>query len=226
MSDETANASLRTPRKPEKPVLWIIAGPNGSGKSSLYNRTDIEGWGGSIWIINPDLLTARLAESEGIASQRANSVALDRIYAWLEASLDVYQTIGVETVLSSDKYRRLIALARERGFGIRMIYVVLRSADLQLERIRLRVREGGHDVPPEKVVSRRWRSFEQLAWFAKNVDECLVFDNSTAEPELIGSLKGDYLVQIRPMPRDMLTVLNEHGLETPKLNNPQSWHLI
>lgn len=31
------------PRKPEKPILWIIAGPNGSGKSSFYSRTDIEG---------------------------------------------------------------------------------------------------------------------------------------------------------------------------------------
>lgn len=78
MSDETANASLKTPRKPEKPVLWLIAGPNGSGKSSLYNRTDIEGWGGSVWIINPDLLTARLEESEDLSVQHANGVALDR----------------------------------------------------------------------------------------------------------------------------------------------------
>ncbi len=49
------SAMRPTPRKPERPVFWIIAGPNGSGKSSFYNRTDFEGWGGSVWIINPDL---------------------------------------------------------------------------------------------------------------------------------------------------------------------------
>lgn len=50
----------KTPRKAERPIFWIVAGPNGSGKSSLYNETSIEGWGGSVWIINPDLLTLNL----------------------------------------------------------------------------------------------------------------------------------------------------------------------
>lgn len=100
---------LQTPRKAERPILWIIAGPNGSGKSSLYNRTDIEGWGGSVWIINPDLLTQSIVEEEGLPLESANLAAVQRIERWLEASIEVYQTIGVETVLSSDKYRRLVA---------------------------------------------------------------------------------------------------------------------
>jgi predicted ABC-type ATPase len=226
MSDEIANASLKTPRKPEQPILWIIAGPNGSGKSSLYNRTDIEGWGGSVWIINPDLLTSRLVEAEALSLAGANKVALDRIYAWLEASIDVHQTIGVETVLSSPKYRNLLATAKGRGFHIRMIYVVLRSADLQLERIRIRVSEGGHDVPAKKVVARRTRSFEQLAWFFGRVDECFIYDNSTGEPELIGGKKADCLVQIRPFPSDMEGTLRNAGVEMPRLINPASWKLL
>lgn len=92
-------------RKVERPILWIIAGPNGSGKSTLYNRTDIEGWGGSVWIVNPDLLTVRLQEVERLPAITANGVALDRIQQWLEASIGVHQTIGVETVLSTPKYR-------------------------------------------------------------------------------------------------------------------------
>ena len=226
MSDEIVSASLKTPRKPEQPILWIIAGPNGSGKSSLYNRTDIEGWGGSVWIINPDLLTSRLVEAESLVQAAANIVALDRIFTWLEASIDVHQTIGVETVLSSPKYRSLLATAKDRGFQTRMIYVVLRSAELQLERIRIRVSEGGHDVPAEKVIARRTRSFEQLAWFFDHVDECFIYDNSTGEPELIGGKKADYLVQIRPFPADMRRVLQDAGVEMPRLNNPASWKLL
>jgi predicted ABC-type ATPase len=36
--------------------LVIVAGPNGSGKSSVYQDADIEAFGRSVWIINPDLL--------------------------------------------------------------------------------------------------------------------------------------------------------------------------
>jgi predicted ABC-type ATPase len=151
-----------TPRKPERPVLWIVAGPNGSGKSTFYNRTDIEGWGGSVWIINPDLLTRAIVERERLSLEQANRLAVERVEQWLYASIAVYQTIRVETVLSTDKYRPLIETARAHGFQVRMIYVLLRSADLQTERVRRRVAEGGHDVPEDKIGARRVRSFEQL----------------------------------------------------------------
>ena len=177
----------KTPRKAERPVFWIVAGPNGSGKSSLYNETNIEGWGGSVWIINPDLLTLSIVESEGLSQAAANLAAVQRVEAWLDASLEVYQTIGVETVLSSPKYQRLVESAQLRGFEVRMIYVTLRTPEEQLARIRLRVSEGGHDVPEDKVRSRRRRSFEQLAWFARQVDRLFIFDNSGGEPVLMAS---------------------------------------
>ena len=139
----------KTPRKPDSPTLWIVAGPNGSGKSTFYNRTDIEGWGGSIWIINPDLLTQQIVEREVVPIAAANGAALDRIMTWLNASIDAYQTIGVETVLSSAKYRPLVEQAKARGFQVNMIYIVLNSAELQVERVRVRVADGGHDVPAD-----------------------------------------------------------------------------
>lgn len=176
---------LQTPRKAERPILWIIAGPNGSGKSSLYNRTDIEGWGGSVWIINPDLLTQSIVEEERLPLESANLAAVQRIERWLEASIEVYQTIGVETVLSSDKYRRLVERAHERGFKICMIYVLVRTVEINIERVGERVSNGGHNVPEEKIRSRRTRSFEQLAWFMDVVETLFLYDNSTREPDLL-----------------------------------------
>lgn len=202
----------KTPRRPDKPIFWIVAGPNGSGKSSLYNRTDIEGWGGSVWIINPDLLTAKIVESEALDLVAANRAAVERVEQWLDASIDAYQTIGVETVLSSPKYRRLVARAKVRGFTVRMIYVVLASADLQLARIRNRVAEGGHDVPADKVVDRRVRSFEQLAWFAQHVDDCLIFDNSTGEPELIAQKVRSGMLCWDELPADLYEPLDKGGI--------------
>lgn len=207
-SGDNARLMRQSLRDAEAPIFWIIAGPNGSGKSTLYNRTDIEGWGGSVWIINPDLLTARLQRTEQIEPAIANGLALDRIERWLESSIDVHQTIGVETVLSTAKYRRLIDRARDKGFEIRMLYVVLESAELQLERIRTRVREGGHDVPEPKVRARRQRSFEQLALFAEHLDRLMIFDNSAGSPRLGAYKRYKRPIElVGPLPADLLYAL-------------------
>jgi predicted ABC-type ATPase len=180
-----------------RPTFWIVAGPNGSGKSTLYGQTDIEGFGRSVWITNPDLLTARLRVAEGLAPEAANGTALDRIWDWLQASIDAHQTVGVETVLSTDKYRGLVLRAKKRGFEFRLLFVTLRTAEQNIERVRLRVAQGGHDVPEEKLRSRRERSFEQLPWFLDQADFALIYDNSGAAPTLIGQKVGG-LIEIDP----------------------------
>jgi predicted ABC-type ATPase len=173
-------------RKPaSRPRLWIVAGPNGCGKSTAYGQSAIDGFDGSVWIINPDLLTATLRKRERLAALEANRQAVVRIEQWLWHSLKVYQTIGVETVLSTPKYRDMVSEAKRAGFEVRLIYVILDSVELQLERIRLRVLKGGHDVPPDKVRARRARSLEQLGWFFWEADEAWVWDNSGAESELV-----------------------------------------
>src|SRR5581483_2836706 len=90
----------------ETPALWIIAGANGSGKSTAYDRMVMEEPSGSIWIINPDLLTGRIVAREGLGVTEANLMAVKRIERWLRASIEAHQTVGVETVLSTDKYRK------------------------------------------------------------------------------------------------------------------------
>lgn len=175
----------------------MIAGPNGSGKSSLYSDTEIEAFDQSIWIINPDLLTARIRDVEQLSREEANLEAVVRIEAWLEASIRAHQTVGVETVLSTDKYRRLVLAAKKKRFEFRLIYVVLASPDLNVERVRLRVKKGGHDVPEAKIRGRWFKSLRQLPWFLEQADRAWVFDNSGAVPRQIG-LKHDGSLIVDP----------------------------
>jgi predicted ABC-type ATPase len=174
-------------RNAEPPVFLIVAGPNGSGKSSAYQDTDIEAFGRSVWIINPDLLTARIRAVEGLELAVANLAAVRRIELWLEASIQAHQTVGVETVLSTPKYRRLVERARQLGFQVRLIYVMLDSPDRNVERVRLRVMKGGHAVPENKIRERHTRSLAQMPWFLEQADQAWLFDNSGAQPRLIGT---------------------------------------
>lgn len=177
----------------ERPTFWMVAGPNGSGKSSLYGNTDIEAFDQSVWIINPDLLTQRIQDVEKLQLDEANVQAVRRIETWLEASIRAHQTVGVETVLSTDKYRRLVLEAKQRQFAFRLIFVMLASPDLNVQRVRLRVSKGGHDVPEAKIRKRWTRSLGQLPWYLDQADQAAIFDNSGAIPQLIGRKQRDVI---------------------------------
>ena len=178
------------PASPDRPIFWLVAGPNGSGKSSLYADTEIADFGRTVWIINPDLLALRIADTERLGLADANLQAVIRIESWLDASIHAYQTVGVETVLSTGKYRGLVEAAKERRYEIRLIYVLLDSVGRNVERVRLRVAKGGHDVPEAKIRERHGRSLAQLPWFLERADRAWVFDNSGAEPRRIGVKDG------------------------------------
>ena len=158
---------------------------------------DIEAFGRSVWIINPDLLAARICDVEGLERTTANLHAVQRIEAWLETSICAHQTVGVETVLSTGKYRRLVEMAKRLRFEVRLIYVCLDSPQRNVERVRLRVRKGGHPVPEDKIIERYARSLEQMPWFLEQADQAWLFDNSGAKPRLIGE-KHEGLITLDP----------------------------
>ena len=196
---------------PDRPAFWIVAGPNGSGKSSLYGNTEIEAFDQSVWIINPDLLTRRIQDVERLPLAKANLEAVIRIEAWLEASIRAHQTVGVETVLSTDKYRRLVDEAKRRQFEFRLIFVMLTSPDLNVQRVRMRVMEGGHDVPEAKIRDRWVKSLRQLPWFLEQADQAVIFDNSGPVPHLIGRKQDDAIVIDPQAPTALREALNLVG---------------
>lgn len=181
----------------DAPLLLVIGGPNGSGKSTAYRDTDFEREGRSFWIVNPDLLAARIHKIEALPYDSANRQAVIRIEAWLKACIDVHKSIGVETVLSTGKYRAVVEAAKSRGFQIWFIYVLLDSPERNVERVRLRVARGGHDVPEQKIRDRYLRSLDQVPWFIKAADRAWVYDNSGATPDLIAR-KEDGILTVLP----------------------------
>src|SRR5262249_47932009 len=127
----------------------------------------------------------------------ANIAAVVRVAAWLEASINAYQTVGVETVLSTDKYRRLVQIAKLQQFEFRLTYIILESLDLNVERVRRRGKKGGHDVPEAKIRERWAKSLAQLPWFLDQADWAAIYDNSTEKPRRV-ALKRDGTIYLDP----------------------------
>ena len=68
--------------------------------------------------------------------------------------------------------------AKSAGFRIQLLYVALSSPELHIQRVRLRVSQGGHDVPDEDILRRYARSLAHAPEAMRLADEAVVFDNS------------------------------------------------
>ncbi|MCB1884140.1 MAG: hypothetical protein KDG89_09120 [Geminicoccaceae bacterium] len=104
--------------------------------------------------------------------------------------IEAGEPLAVETVLSTAKYRPHVERARERGFAIGMMFVTTTTPDLNVARVGLRVRVGGHDVPADKIRARWQRSHDQLAVFLPLLDRLIVFDNTHAKPAVTLEIAG------------------------------------
>lgn len=167
------------------PTLVIVAGPNGSGKTTLVRS-------GVLAEVLPVAAASINADdfAKAIASGKAPSDAQSLQAAQIaDALLDDHIAAGlsvvVETVLSSDKLKSRVITAAAAGFEIVLIYVTLRDAELNIDRVASRYALGGHDVPEDRIRARRDRSHAIFPWFAQHASRVFVFDNTKLRPNLV-----------------------------------------
>lgn len=169
-------------------LLLIIAGANGAGKSTAYeNLKDISNLYNDITFINPDVITKQTAQSLGYGSVNNLPKELKRIIniqAGKQAlrirkeSLDKRINFGIETTASSESILRLIDKAHQQNYIVHIIYVLLNSAELHIQRVNQRVSKGGHSVDKEDIIRRYKRSIELLPEIMQKADCMVIYDNS------------------------------------------------
>ena len=82
-------------------------------------------------------------------------------------------------------YARQIPQWRLLGFAVSLHFLALPNAEVAIERVAQRVRQGGHNIP-ESVIRRRFASGQaNLARYCALVDDWDVYDNSGLKPVLI-----------------------------------------
>lgn len=98
------------------------------------------------------------------------------------------ESFAFETTLAGRNFARAIEPWRSAGYRVSLIFLSLPSAELAIQRVARRVRQGDHAVPDE-VVRRRFDRgrdhFETL--YKPLVETCMLYDNSGDSPILIAS---------------------------------------
>ncbi len=161
------------------PGLWIVAGPNGSGKSTL---TAFFGRGRIKNLIDPDAIARRLSPEDPTKS----AIAAGReAIVQCRLLLQQRESFVVETTLSGNGTITMMRQARDAGYRISVVYIALGYPDDNIERVRTRVAEGGHDVPDADVRRRFTRSLAQAPIAAELADKALVIDNKGLRPRRV-----------------------------------------
>lgn len=92
---------------------------------------------------------------------------------------------SIETTLAGGNAIRQMHKAKTMGYQITMFYVALSNVNQNIERVAMRVKNGGHDIPTEDILRRNKTSFEHLYKYAKMMDNLLLIDNSKDDGEIV-----------------------------------------
>ena len=162
--------------------LYIIAGCNGAGKTTAS------------FTILPEILNCKeFVNADEIAkglspfqpekvSFEAGRIMINRINELLE----INNNFAFETTLATKSYKSKVILAQKKNYTVTLLFFWLQNVDLAIERVKTRVKEGGHNIETEVIRQRYSSGIKNLfSIYLSVVDEALIYDNSGGKPELI-----------------------------------------
>lgn len=162
--------------------VLILAGPNGAGKTT-FAREFLLHEANCATFINADLIAAGLSPfNPELAAIPAGRLMVKMMRERIERG----ESFAFETTLADRGFARSIPKWRASGYRVTLWFLALASAEVAIDRVAERVRQGGHFVP-EAVIRRRFAAgranFERV--YAPLVDAWALYDNSGPQPALL-----------------------------------------
>lgn len=184
--------------------LFIIAGPNGAGKTTasytvLPEMLDCKEF------VNADEIAKGISPFQpDRASIDAGRLMLHRINELIKNKVD----FAFETTLSTRSYVNTIIKAKVSGYFVTLVYFWLTSPDLAIERVKIRVKEGGHNIA-EDVIKRRYINGIKNLFnlYLPISDYWMVIDNSENPFKLIAN--GNSINDIQINDNNIWTKINQ-----------------
>lgn len=157
------------PELDRRPIVVAVAGSNGAGKTTFYHAHIAPA---ALRYVNADVLAKELGMDAYAAAKAADT--LRRALLKQEASF-AFETVFSDPVGDKLRFLREAAAA---GYTVVLCFIGLDDARLSEERVAMRVSQGGHDVPLEKLKSRFPRTLANLKAAIGSLPLVYVFDNS------------------------------------------------
>lgn len=162
--------------------LYIISGCNGAGKTTA-SFTILPEILNCKEFVNADEIARGLSpfQPEKVAFE-AGRIMLSRV----DELLKIGENFAFETTLASKIYKQKILIAKQKGYNTSLLFFWLKNIELAKERVKSRVREGGHNIP-EDIIERRYLGgiLNLFDIYFLIVDQVLIFDNSEGKPILV-----------------------------------------
>ena len=157
------------------PDLYIIAGCNGAGKTTA-SYTILPEILNCKEFINADEIAKGISPFQPeTVSILAGRIMLERINELLNQQVD----FAIETTLTTLSYRKTIEIAKAKGYRVTLLYFWLNNVNLAIERVKIRVSEGGHNIPDNVTIRRYYKGIYNLYnTFIGLSDYWSVFNNS------------------------------------------------
>ena len=166
---------------------YIIAGPNGAGITTFANEfLPVEAE--CLNFINADLI------AQGLSPFRPNKVAVEAGRLMIQHINDCVkrnEPFAFETTLSGKGYIKKIKDWKAKQYEIIIYYLKVPSVEFAIERVKLRVAQGGHNVPEQDIIrrfGRSWINFQQI--YKSLADSWIVFDTSVNQPVILDESEG------------------------------------
>ena len=152
-----------------RPVIVALAGPNGAGKTTFY-YAHLQPAG--LRLVNADLIARELGMEPYAAAGVADSVRRELVRQ--------HESFAFETVFSDPVGDKLAFLkeAAEAGYNVILCFIGTSGPEISEERVAMRVSQGGHDVPSDKLWTRYPRILKNLQAALRELPSVWVFDNS------------------------------------------------
>ena len=163
------------------PRLTVVGGPNGVGKSTFVAMLRAVGYPVGRFL-NPDDIAQTLRGTQLARELQAGRETLRHSRALLASGT----TFSRESTLSSNEILRTMQTAQDAGFTVVLHFIGVSDVETSKRRIRLRVAQGGHDIP-ESVQTRRFAKTLTAASRAAQIAEtAYFFDNAGRGYRLVG----------------------------------------
>jgi predicted ABC-type ATPase len=185
----------------QRPVIVALAGPNGAGKTTFYS-TYLRGAG--LRFVNADVLARAL---------RIEPYSAARLAAGIRSELvNQRESFVFETVFSDPVGEKVAFLtsAAQAGYNIILCFIGTSGPKVSEERVAMRVSQGGHNVPTEKLEDRYPRILANLGSALHGLPKVFVFDNNDLRRpyRLVAVVQSGRIVKLyRPVPRWLAPLL-------------------